>query len=1141
MPVWWVCGAVALIAFVGLVASSGSIWAQAQVNDDLAALRAEVSRLYNEGKFADAMPIAERYVASARQKHGEEHAEFATAISWLAYVYQARGRYTEAEPLYKRALAVAEKALGPDHPGVGTMLNNLAGVYWLQGSYGAAEPLLQRSLAIREKALGPDHPNVGTGLNNLAELYRLQGRNGEAEKLSRRALSILEKALGPDHPDVAAALSVLAGLCSVQGRNEEAEPLSRRALSILEKALGPDHPLTGKALNNLATLYEVQGRISEAEPLYMRSLAIREKALGHDHPDVGTGLNNLAELYRLQGRYAEAEPLFKRSLTIREKALGPDHPGVGITLNMLAALYQAQGRYGEAEQLYRRSLAIREKALGPDHPDVGTALNNLAELYRVQGRYDEAEALYSRALAIDEKALGTDNPDVGTDLNNLALLYEAQGRIGEAEALYRRSLAVREKALGPNHPDVGTSLNNLAWVYLARRRYAEAGLLLRRALAIDEKTLGPDHPDVGRDINSLAWLAVAQHDWTQAAEQWRRSTAIIERRVLRGLGEPSARREAQRLSWQFTGLVKVVDRLALETPSERARFGHEMFETAQWALSSEAAAALAQMGLRSASGAPELAALVRQRQDLSAEWQLKDKQLIVAKSEPPAKRNAATEQALSDRLTAIEARFVAIDARLRKDFPDYAALSSPKPISVTDVQANLHPDEALVLFLDTDDRFKPLPEETLVWAVTKTEMRWVKSELGSKVLTELVVALRCGLDAALWDDEAAAARCRALGKGAPERDAFGNIRAETLPFDTDRAYTLYKALFSPIEELIKGKHLLIVPSGALTQLPFQVLMTERPDPAMGGTEALRRAAWLVRSHGLTVLPSVSALKALRELAKESHASRTLIGFGNPLLDGPDARYQALATTARSKASCPELAKERVAALTGQGRGVLPLSLRSGLADAGEIRSQMPLPETADELCAVARDLGASDKDVWLGNRATETEIKRLSEAGELAKYHTIHFATHGALAGQVAGNTEPGLILTPPTTATERDDGYLSASEIAQLKLDADWVILSACNTAAGGAEGAEALSGLARAFFYAGARALLVSHWAVASDATVKLITGAVGRMASDKSIGRAEAMRQSMLTLVDNGETYEAHPAFWAPFIVVGEGATK
>jgi CHAT domain-containing protein len=236
-----------------------------------------------------------------------------------------------------------------------------------------------------------------------------------------------------------------------------------------------------------------------------------------------------------------------------------------------------------------------------------------------------------------------------------------------------------------------------------------------------------------------------------------------------------------------------------------------------------------------------------------------------------------------------------------------------------------------------------------------------------------------------------------------------------------------------------------------------------------------------------------------------------------------------------------LPKQRVAELTGKRRSVLPLNLRSGLADAGEIRSQAPLPETADELCAVARDLRVSDIDIRLGNGATEGEIKRLSEAGELAKYRIVHFATHGALAGQVGGNSEPGLILTPPQTATERDDGYLSASEITTLKLDADWVILSACNTAAGSAEGAEALSGLARAFFYAGARALLVSHWAVASDATVKLITGSVERMAPDKRIGRAEAMRQSMLALIDRGVDYETHPAFWAPFVVVGEGAAR
>jgi CHAT domain-containing protein len=200
--------------------------------------------------------------------------------------------------------------------------------------------------------------------------------------------------------------------------------------------------------------------------------------------------------------------------------------------------------------------------------------------------------------------------------------------------------------------------------------------------------------------------------------------------------------------------------------------------------------------------------------------------------------------------------------------------------------------------------------------------------------------------------------------------------------------------------------------------------------------------------------------------------------------------------------------------------------------------QVPLPETADELCAVAHDLLVTDNDILLGARATERQVKALSHSGNLATHRIVHFATHGVLPGQVSPGAEPGLILTPPETASDEDDGYLSASEVAALKLDAEWVILSACNTAAGGADGTDALSGLARAFFYAGARALLVSHWAVNSAATVKLVTRTVGGISRDRSLGRSEALRRAMLTMIDKGEVREAHPSYWAPFVVVGEG---
>ena len=197
-----------------------------------------------------------------------------------------------------------------------------------------------------------------------------------------------------------------------------------------------------------------------------------------------------------------------------------------------------------------------------------------------------------------------------------------------------------------------------------------------------------------------------------------------------------------------------------------------------------------------------------------------------------------------------------------------------------------------------------------------------------------------------------------------------------------------------------------------------------------------------------------------------------------------------------------------------------------------------MPETAIELCLVANSFAPIKGDVYLGKEASEATIKSLSESGRLEQYRMLHFATHGALAGQVRGSIEPGLVLTPPAAATPADDGYLSSSEISGLKLNADWVVLSACNTAGSDASNSEAFSGLARAFFYAGTRALLVSHWPVNSDAAVGITTGATGAMTSHPDIGPAEALRRSISALAAKGSEH-AHPSVWAPFVLVGNGS--
>jgi CHAT domain-containing protein len=468
-------------------------WREATATDleltEAEQLNQQVIELYEQGKYAAAIPLAEHALAIREKVLGKEHPDVATSLNNLAGLYQNMGNYSQAEPLYQRALEIREKVLGPENPAVATSLDDLAELYHKQGKFRTAEPLYQRSLAIREKVLGPEHLHVAGSLNNLADLYLDIGNYSQAEPLYQRSLAIREKVLGSEHPAVATSLISLAGLYHRQGKFRTAEPLYQRSLAIREKVLGLEHPAVALSLNNLAALYENMGNYSQAEPMYQRSLAIWEKVLGKEHPDVATSLNNLAGLYENMGNYSQAEPMYQRALAILEKVMGLEHPDVARSLLNLAGLYHKQGKFRTAEPLLQRALAILEKALGKEHPDVATSLNSLATLYQEQGKYSQAEPMYQRSLAIYEKVLGLEHPFFASSIISLATLYHKQGNYSQAELLYQRSLAIYEKVLGLEHPLVANSLNSLAWLYQAQGNPARAIEFLSQGMDIEEHNL----------------------------------------------------------------------------------------------------------------------------------------------------------------------------------------------------------------------------------------------------------------------------------------------------------------------------------------------------------------------------------------------------------------------------------------------------------------------------------------------------------------------------------------------------------------------------------------------------------------------------------------------------------------------------
>lgn len=820
------------------------------------------------------------------------------------------------------------------------------------------------------------------------------------------------------------------------------------------------------------------GKYSEALPLAQGMVASLEKS--DTGRDLAAALNNLGQVHAGQGHDDLAEPLYKRAIALMEKSLGLETPLIGAELTNLAALYQRQSRYAEADPLFKRALSVREKGLSREHPDVGQSLNNLATLYVKQQHYADAEPLFQRALAIYQKAGGPEHPAVATVLNNLGQVYRDLNRDADAEAPIKRSLAIREKMLGTDHPDVARSLNNLAGMYEHQQRYADAEPLYRRALAIRERALGPDHPEVVTSTSNLAYFLYVSGRTADALP-------FVEK-TLRG----------DRAQLRVVLPVLFDARQQSLLPGDRAL--DEALAAIQRGTQSSAASAVNKLAVRLAAGSDRLAELVRQDQDLAAESEALDKAIITAVSKQPAQRDVAAEQRSRARITTIANERTGLQKTLAVEFPDYASLSNPLPLAVKDIQPLLSADEAMVLYSVVDKR-------SYVIAITREGVDWKEIPLGADALAQKVSAFRKGLD---------------VGKA---HDASGKSGL----FDLALANELYVALLGPAEAVTKNKHsLLVVPSAALTALPFHLLVTETPQAPIPDTvEGYRSAAWLLRRHAISVLPSVISLKSLRAFARRDQGTKPMTGFGDPVFDpareGPaDRRAASGKIAARSIATV---------AYTDFWRG-------AGVDRARLAQALPQLPDTADELNAVAKDVGAAEADIHLGRDASETTLKRAA----LAQYRIIYFATHGLVAGDIKGLGEPSLALSIPGQPTELDDGLLTASEVAQLKLNADWVVLSACNTIAGDKPGAEALSGLARSFFYAGARALLVSHWAVDSEAATRLTISTFDLLKNEPGMGRAEALRRAMLTYLDDPSMpRNAYPAMWAPFALIGEGAVR
>lgn len=783
------------------------------------------------------------------------------------------------------------------------------------------------------------------------------------------------------------------------------------------------------------------------------------------------------------GNYADAEASFREALELETGPLKANDDVVATTLLDLALNVSNQGRSDEAAALFRRATPMMQasaRAITKARLATYLALDAANAGNTQQGLPLARDAAASwRTLVSDQQSqapLDTTAPvsvtqeqgELANALNLLALMELRSDNLVQAYSAASEALLILNKSDSLPRWWKADTLVVLGEISVAQGRLSAAETYLSAALKLRRQLFGDSAPTI-RVLTALA--RAYQHEGMTT------STIVTYREIFKlARALPSTRGifTAEMLVPFATAIVATAE--TLTDPVAKRGLYAEAFDAFQLVQSPLVDKTVAQAAARLSTQDPAIARLIGDMQDKQREIDFARLKLAHEQSLADNERSSQAEADLKSQIDAATAAVTATRKTLASKYPAYDTLMSPAVVNLDQLRATLKPKEGVLSFLVGR-------EKSFAQLVTREGAAVAEVSAGDAALRETVTALRRPLE----------------------------IQGGTISeFNLVEANQFHDLLLGGLKSSLADiDHLVVVPAGPLSNLPFGLLVASAP-----GNRGYDKADWLVRSKTLAYTPSLQALSALRNTKPRIAPRQALLAFGDPALTGHIGKKGESSPMALLANNC-------------RLGGPMP---------AGLLRALTPLPDTARELGVVASTLGVSPQNLFLGANATEANFRKQT----LEDYRVLYFATHGLLPGELRCQAEPGLVLTPPAiSSTTLLDGLLESSEIASMRLNADLVVLSACNTAAGDNRfgGGDALSGLAEAFFHAGARNMLVTHWQVPSAATSDLMSGLFTTLRASPGDSVGDALRQAQLGLIGKRQT--AHPFFWAAFVVLGDGA--
>ena len=1034
----------------------------------------------------------------------------ALELARLARQQASQQQWASAIATGRVALAKLGGDYGANHLYVAYVADDLA-VWSIQtGALAQARDYSAQAVGIAAEQLADDDARLAGLRNTQATVWLLTGEIPRAKAAFEQIVATYSAAKAPvDNTLLARARRQLASAELELGEFAAAAEHYRQALASLapdgkydtplrrEYALGAVKALLRAGDGAEAEKVAQRLSVSTTDDLYSgfagvalakyrgqllgaegRVKALLDQGGGRSSLDRAALLSELGHIYILKGQLVEAEPVYRELLGLQRQQLGSGHPAVGRSLHSLAIVYKNLGLVDQSKVFYEHALAIFRGALGEGSPaQAATQLEYSLLLVQLE-QFDAARHMAEGAVARLSRAGDDHSLQQGYALSALGTVELAAGNPAQAVAPLEQARQKMLLARGEQAADLPPLLMQLAKARLQLGELPAAADSIREAVAMYRAQQANTPFALASALSLQSRIHAAAGRGEAALADADRVLTIMRERLGQYNGRlQDAVRDEQRQSRQlFEHYLDVV------YPQYQARINASNNESTVLA---DQLAQAAQYPIASATAAAvsRMAARFAVKDNELGHW-IRDREALLARIEE------AEGQALRV-LGGMEGGFGAhqpidvevlkkslrrLEQKLQQQYPDYSQLTDPRPMAVASVQSVLRDGEGVFFHLTS-------PRASYLFLITPSEVHIAQTTLTRAEATQQVEAIRRSVD---------------LSKVK---------RLSDLPaFAVDESYALYQGLLAPFARPLKAiRHLVMVPDGPLQNINPALLLPEAPpkNPVLADYHQL---PFLGRAVAISVAPSVDAFVYLRNLHPHVAPEKGLLGFGDPDLDRD----------------------------TGANRGGPALNNTTR-----EWRSVLgSLPETRQELEAIARLMNDQQPALYFRDEATETRVKHMA----LDAFRVVAFATHGLVSGEFFGLTEPALVLTPPDHATDEDDGLLTSGEIAELNFNADWIVLSACNTAAPeGRPGAEGLSGLAKSFFYAGSRSLLASHWTVGSDAAARLTTASFKALRDDPGIGRAEALRRAMVVLInDRKQSYLAHPAFWAPFVLVGEGGT-